>query len=100
MTRPSLLENFGDMSETQLNKKMEFYCSRLAHYHYYINNTEAYNELYYTALTESMGMFTYASEPWVGESLPLKVELIQATRGWKTLTGGPCRVLSCLTRMT
>ena len=99
MTRPLLPENLGSLDETQQNKELELYHRRLVHYHY-VKNTEQYNEPHYAALTESMGMFrrrlfSYASEPWEGESLALKVALIQATSNWKTLTEGdtPCLVV-------
>jgi len=37
-------------------------------------------------------LFHHASNPWEGETLELKVALIQATERWETLTGGgpPC----------
>ncbi|KAF8833498.1 hypothetical protein BDN67DRAFT_916845, partial [Paxillus ammoniavirescens] len=31
-------------------------------------------------------LFYYASNPWDGETLPLKVALIQAMKNWKALT--------------
>jgi len=39
-------------------------------------------------------LFCYASDPWEGETLPLKVALIQATKNWKALTreGLPCPI--------
>jgi len=87
------------LDETQQSKEKEFYRRRLVHYHY-VKNTKKYNEVHYAALTESLGMFrrrlfSHASEPWEGESLALKVELIQATKNWKTLTGEdtPCPVV-------
>ncbi|KAG1725600.1 protein kinase subdomain-containing protein PKL CAK Fmp29 [Suillus lakei] len=46
-------------------------------------------------LTDPMGvlrrrLFCHASDPWEGETLALKVALIQATKNWKMLTGeGP-----------
>jgi hypothetical protein len=99
MTRPSLPENLGDFDENRQNMEMELYRRRLVHYHY-VKNTEEYNERHYTALTESMGMFRrrlfcYAGYPWEGESLELKVALIQATKEWKTLTeeATPCPVV-------
>ena len=33
-------------------------------------------------------LFHHASNPWEGETLELKVALIQATKRWETLTGG------------
>jgi hypothetical protein len=39
-------------------------------------------------------LFCYASDPWEGETLLLKVALIQATKNWKALTreGLPCPI--------
>jgi len=96
MMRPSLPENFDDLDE----REKELYRRRLAHYHY-VKNTKEYNELHYVALTDPMGMlrrrlFSYASDPWEGETLALKVALIGATENWEMLMeGGPplsCRV--------
>jgi hypothetical protein len=96
MTRPSLPEKLDDLDETQQSGEMELYRRRLVHYHY-VKNTEKYNELHYAALTDPMGvlrrrLFCHASDPWEGETLALKVALIQATENWKKLTGGglPC----------
>ena len=99
MMRPSLPEKLGDLDETQQSREMELYRRRLVHYHY-VKNTEEYNRLHYAALTDPMGvlrrrLFCYASDPWEGETLALKVALIQATKNWKMLTGGglPCPVV-------
>ncbi|KAG1752656.1 protein kinase subdomain-containing protein PKL CAK Fmp29 [Suillus paluster] len=99
MMRPSLPEKLDDLDETQQSGEMELYRRRLVHYHY-VKNTEEYNELHYAALTNPMGvlrrrLFCHASDPWEGETLALKVALIQATENWKTLTGGgpPCPVV-------
>ncbi|KIL65763.1 hypothetical protein M378DRAFT_76367 [Amanita muscaria Koide BX008] len=99
MTRPSLPEKLDDLDEAQQSREMELYRRRLVHYHY-VKNTEEYNELHYAALTDPMGvlrrrLFCHASDPWEGETLTLKVALIQATKNWKTLTGGgsPCPVV-------
>ncbi|KAG1762618.1 protein kinase subdomain-containing protein PKL CAK Fmp29 [Suillus placidus] len=92
-------EKLDDMDETQQSGEMELYRRRLVHYHY-VKNTEEYNELHYAALTDPMGvlrrrLFCHASDPWEGETLALKVALIQATKNWKKLTGGgpPCPVV-------
>lgn len=98
MTRPSLPENFDDLDKTKQSQEMELYCRRLIQYHY-VKNTEEYNKLHYAALTDPEGvlrrrLFCYASDPWEGETLELKVALIQATKNWKTLTreGLPCPI--------
>jgi len=87
------------LDETQQSGEMELYRRRLVHYHY-VQNTEKYNELHYAALADPMGtlrrrLFCHASDPWEGETLALKVALIQATKNWKTLTGGcpPCPIV-------
>lgn len=92
MTQPSLPEKLDDLDETQQSREMELYRRRLVHYHY-VKNTEEYNELHYAALTDPMGVlrrrfFCHVSDPWEGESVALKVALIQATENWKTLAGG------------
>jgi hypothetical protein len=51
-------------------------------------------------LTDPVGtlrrrLFHYVGDPWEGETLALKVALIEATKNWETLTGGgrPCPVV-------
>ena len=98
MKRPSLPEKLDNLDETQQSGEMELYRRRLVRYHY-VKNTEKYNELHYAALADPIGMFRrrlfcHASDPWEGETLALKVALVQATKNWKTLTGGgpPCPI--------
>ena len=92
MTRSSLPECLDDSDE-------DLYRRRLVHYHY-VKNTEKYNEIHYGALTDPMGMlrrrlFCHASDMWDGETLMLKVALIDATENWETLTegGSPCPIV-------
>ncbi|KAI6017895.1 protein kinase subdomain-containing protein PKL CAK Fmp29 [Pisolithus marmoratus] len=99
MTRPSLPEDLSDLDETRQSREKELYRRRLVHYHY-VKNTEEYNKFHYAALTDPMGMlrrrlFCHANDPWEGETLALKVALIEATENWETLTGGglPCPVM-------
>ena len=99
MTLPSLPENFDELDETERTEAEEVYLRRLVHYHY-VTNTEECNELHHAALTDPMcvlrgHLFHHASNPWEGETLELKVALIQATERWETLTGGgaPCPVV-------
>ncbi|KIM43989.1 hypothetical protein M413DRAFT_443052 [Hebeloma cylindrosporum] len=61
----------------------------------------SYNILHYKALTDPVGMlrrrlFSYASDPWEGETLALKMALIDAIENWDTFTEGgpPCPVVS------
>ena len=99
MTRPSLPENLDDLNKTEKSGAKQIYRRRLVHYHY-VKNTEECNELHYAALTDPVGVlhrrhFCHASDPWEGETLALKVALIEATENWETFTGGgaPCPVV-------
>ena len=99
MTPPSLPENFDELEETERTAAEEVYRRRLVYYHY-VTNTEEYNKPHYDALTDPMcvlrsGLFHYASNPWEGKTLELKVALIRATERWEILAGGgaPCHVV-------
>ena len=88
-----------EFSESDQSQAKDLYRRRLVHYHY-VKNTEECNALHYAALTDPMGMlrrrlFCYASDPWEGETLALKVALIEAIENWEMLTGGsaPCPVV-------
>ena len=92
MTWPSLLENLDNLGETEQSCKKELYYHCLIHYHY-VKNMEECNMLHYAALMDPMGMlhcrlFCHTSDPWEGETLVLKVVLIEATEHWETLMGG------------
>ncbi|TBU29340.1 protein kinase subdomain-containing protein PKL/CAK/Fmp29 [Dichomitus squalens] len=98
MTQPSLPKDFDDLSESKKSGAKEVYRRRLVHY-YYVKNTVEYNKVHHAALKDPMGtlrrrLFGHASDPWEGETLALKVDLIEATENWETLTGGgaPCPV--------
>ncbi|PIL22751.1 hypothetical protein GSI_15444 [Ganoderma sinense ZZ0214-1] len=91
MARPSLPENLDDLNDNQQGWERELHRRRLVHYHY-VKNTEAHNAPHHAALTDPIGvlrrrLFTHASDPWGGETLALKVDLIQATEDWEALTG-------------
>ena len=99
MERPSLPEELDSLDETHRSGVIELYRRRLIHYHY-VKNTEKYNEPHYAALTDPMSMdrsrlFCHASAPWEGDTLELKVALIQATKKWKALTreDAPCPIV-------
>ena len=83
MTQPLLPENLDGLDEAEKIQAKELYRSRLGHYHY-VKNTEEYNKHRYAASTEPFGMlrrrlFYHASDMWEGETLALKVALIEAT---------------------
>ncbi|KAG6915972.1 hypothetical protein DXG01_009061 [Tephrocybe rancida] len=90
-----------DSSETQQSREKELYRRRLVHHHY-IKNTEEYNEFHHavssypkSGLRRRRRLFCHARDLWEGETLALKVALIEATENWEPLTGGgsPCPVV-------
>ena len=88
---PSLPENFSELNEYAQTGATRLYHKRLVHYEY-VKNTRECNELHYAALTDYAGMllrrlFCLADAPWEGETLELKVALVQATQHWETLAG-------------
>jgi hypothetical protein len=90
MTQPSLPEDLDNLDETQQSREKELYRRRLIHYHY-VKYTAQNNIIHYAALTDPVGrlrrrLFRYASDPWEGETLGLKVALIEATKNWELLT--------------
>lgn len=98
MTRPSLPENFDDLDEAAQSYAKELHRRRLVHYHY-VKSTKECNEVHRAALADPMGvlrrrLFEHAGDPWEGETIALKVDLIEATKSWETLTegGAPCPV--------
>ncbi|KDR81233.1 hypothetical protein GALMADRAFT_60691 [Galerina marginata CBS 339.88] len=99
MTQPSLPENFNDLDDNQREREKELYLRRFVHYHY-VKSTKKYNILHYAALADPKGMlrrrlFSHARALWEGETLDLKVALIEVTENWETLTGGgtPCPIM-------
>ncbi|KAF9030001.1 protein kinase subdomain-containing protein PKL CAK Fmp29 [Hymenopellis radicata] len=97
---PNELQNYADIfSQLMQRVERESYRRRLVHYHY-VDNTEKYNELHSAAFTYPADVLRrrlchHARSPWQGESLDLKLALIQAMETWKTLTGGgsPCPIV-------
>ncbi|KAF7364025.1 hypothetical protein MSAN_01061200 [Mycena sanguinolenta] len=90
------MRGLGAASVKDLKPEMaskELYRRRLVHYHY-IKNTEKLNKLHHAALTDPASLlcrrlFDQASLPWDGETLALKVALIDATESWEASTSCP-----------
>ena len=95
---PSLPENLDNLDQAQRERELELYRRRFLHYHY-VEDTRKYNILHYVMLTEPTGalrrrLFRHSREPWEGETLELKLALIQATEHWEALVGNgvPCPI--------
>lgn len=84
-------ENLNEMNEGEREYVMDLHRRRLVHYHY-LKITEECNALHHAALRDPMGvlrrrLFDYAGDMWDGETLQLKVALIDATQNWQILPG-------------
>ena len=98
MDEPSLPENLDDMGETQQSRERELFRRRLVHYHYlkstYEHNMRHFVGMYIPEAMLRRRLFSYASDPWEGETLALKVALIEAAEKWETFAdkGTPCPI--------
>lgn len=60
-------------------------------HHYYFAATAKYNDDHFSALTEDgvvpkQHLFEHAGDPWEGDSVTLKADLIRATQNWEMLS--------------
>ena len=79
--------NWNDLNEVEQDIQKGLYRRRLVHYHY-IRHTEKYNQPHHKALNEPSTilrrrLFHHAGEMWEGETVDLKIALIDATRNWR-----------------
>lgn len=98
MTPPSLPHNLAELDELWRTRAEVVYRDQLVHYHY-VKSMEECNKLHYAAFTDPMyslrgRLCLHASKPWEGETLELKMALIEAAEMWMALTGGgvPCPI--------
>ncbi len=98
MALPSLLEDFARLDDAEQRTAVELLRRRRVHYHY-VAETERRNSTHYAAFVDPVGMlrrrlFHHASNPWEGETLPLKVSLTHAVEKWEEISGGgtPCPI--------
>jgi len=92
-TRPLLREGWEEMEEQEREMEMMVFHRRLLHYHYFALTERYNNELHHATLVHPIDMlrrrlFQNARASWEGETVELKVALIEATRNWEELTGG------------
>ena len=102
LIKPQLPANFGSLSGSEQAENVELLRRRQLHY-YYVVLTEKLNEVHYNALISDLGtlrrkLYHHSSDPWEGDNVTLKADLIQAVQHWAKLTadeGGqipPCPI--------
>ncbi|KAM5433157.1 hypothetical protein MferCBS31731_007154 [Microsporum ferrugineum] len=99
MQFPSLPDNFDDLGEMEQFSEVELLRRRQIHYFYVRRtaemNTEHYNALMNDVNTLKRKLFHHASDPWDGDDITLKADLIHLRKHWPKLTGGsgtPCPI--------
>lgn len=96
MMPPALPDDYDGLDEIEQDEARQLYFRRLMYYHY-IMMTAEFNEAHTAAMDSLMqqyrsSLFIHASNAWDGETLPLKIALIETTERWMSLAGGgvPC----------
>ncbi|ORY14015.1 kinase-like domain-containing protein [Clohesyomyces aquaticus] len=97
---PELPPNFDDLKDRDQFEQVLLLRRRQLHY-FYVTKTEKLNPAHYDALTETWSalrhkLFEHASEPWDGDNITLKADLIQLVQNWSSIaTTGTTDVAPC-----
>ncbi|KAJ5098990.1 hypothetical protein N7532_005991 [Penicillium argentinense] len=84
-------ENMADLDEREQREQAELYRRRHLH-HEYLSKTEELNPEHHRALAEKLNklrreLWHHASDPWEGDVVTLKADLVALTLKWKEITG-------------
>lgn len=86
---PKLPRDFDELSEDEQSHELELFRKRQLHY-FYVQTTRKLNPLHYDALTHQFiglrhKLFRHTSDPWEGDNITLRANLIQLTRCWSDI---------------
>ncbi|KAE8356297.1 kinase-like domain-containing protein [Aspergillus coremiiformis] len=89
---PTLPRNFDDLEEIEQLQQAELFRRRQLHY-LYVKMTADMCPEHYNALTHDFSMlrrrlFHHASDPWEGDNVTLKADLVNLSRKWTEVTRG------------
>jgi hypothetical protein len=81
LTQPQLPDDLDELDKEDRRKELELYRRRHLHF-YYVGATAKNNELHFQALMHRAGLFRrkilqHAGEPWEGNNVPLKADLVR-----------------------
>lgn len=90
LKKPALPPNFSSLSKEDQTQAKELYRRRQLHF-YYFGGASKFNNIHYKALrlpstALKQRLCFNASSPWQGNTIPLKVALIELIQNWDTLT--------------
>lgn len=91
LTLPELPPSFDDLSEGEQFKEVLLLRRRQLHY-FYVAKTAQLNAVHFDALSDNVSalrrkLFEHASNPWEGDNVTLKADLIQLTQVWDDMCG-------------
>lgn len=96
---PYFTEDFNELEEIHQVQHAELFRKRQLHYLYVKltaeKNPEHYDALTYHFSTLRRQVFHRASDPWKGDNMTLKADLVTLSRNWGELTGDariPCPI--------
>ncbi|KAJ5915851.1 hypothetical protein N7454_010992 [Penicillium verhagenii] len=86
---PSLPDNFDELEEMEQYRQADVYRRRQLH-HVYVELTSKMDSEHYEALTDHLNtlrrqLFHHASEPWEGDNVTLKADLVTLSKKWREL---------------
>ena len=89
LQEPRLPSDFDEQSETEQLKEVLLLRKRQLHYTY-VTHTFQRNPAHGEVLTDSLcilhrKLFRHASEPWEGDTISLKADLVELTRQWPSM---------------
>jgi hypothetical protein len=89
LTLPKLPSKFDELSDKEQYEQVLLLRRRQLHYSY-VEATEQLNPTHYNALTQNFSvlrrkLFDHASEPWEGDNVTLKADLIELTNNWSEI---------------
>jgi hypothetical protein len=97
LQEPSLPSNFSELSLEEQEQRAELFRKRQLRYLYVRltseRNPEHYDALAYDFSTLRRRLFHYASDPWEGDNVTLRSNVISLFRKWADINGGttpPC----------
>lgn len=96
---PTLPSDFDTLDEAEQSQQAELFRRRQLHY-LYVKSTAEMNSSHYGAIADNFNtlrrrLFHHASDPWEGDNITLKADLITLSRSWTRFsptTAGQCQI--------
>jgi hypothetical protein len=92
LIKPVAPPTIDEEDEEDRQKELELHRRRHAHF-YYVGATATKLKVHFQAMMHEKGLFRkkiyqHAAEPWEGNSIPLKADIVQVVQGWSDIIKG------------